>query len=172
MTQVARTLGVLLVLPTLALLVFLVLEPGQRPRIVHVYLLVVGGLALLTFVLAAHRAGANEASAFDAALRAEREPEERVQELERLERALELAAASAFDVHYRLRPMLREIASQLLRARRGIDLERNPDGARAALGPDVWELVRPDRPAPQNRAARGAPLAQLRAAVEALERVE
>ena len=40
-----------------------------------------------------------------------------------------------------------------------------------AVGPDVWELVRPDRPPPADRRARGIPPAQLRRVVESLERI-
>ena len=169
--QAVRTLAVLLVLPTLALLAFLALEPARRPLVVHVYLLVVGGLALATFAVAAHRAAPAEASAFAAALESGPPPDERVPEPERLERALELAQASAFDVHYRLRPLLREIASQLLASRRGIDLDAHAAAAREALGPDAWEIVRADRPRPSDRGARGASLAQLEGVVEALERL-
>ena len=55
--------------------------------------------------------------------------------------------------------------------RRGIDLERSPDRARRLLGPDVWELIRPDRPPPEDRTARGIALADVERAVDALERI-
>lgn len=171
MRDAVRTLAALLVLPTLVFLAFVGLEPAQRPLAVHVYLLVAGGLALATFAVAAHRAAPPGASPFAAALQAGPPPDERVPELERLERALELAQGSAFDVHYRLRPLLREIAAQLLASRRGIDLGANEAAARDALGPEAWEIVRPDRPRPLDRGAPGANVTQLRAIVEALERV-
>jgi hypothetical protein len=77
---------------------------------------------------------------------------------------------SAFDVHYRLRPSLRVVASGLL-LRRGVDLERSPERARELVGADVWELIRPDRPAPDDRAAPGLPLATVERAVGDLERL-
>ena len=43
-------------------------------------------------------------------------------------------------------PCLRAIASDAL-LRRGIDLDEAPERAEALLGPDAWELVRPDRTA-------------------------
>ena len=33
----------------------------------------------------------------------------------------------------------------------GFDLERRPEAARALLGEDAWELLRPDRPEPDDR---------------------
>ena len=81
-----------------------------------------------------------------------------------------LATGTAFDVHYRLRPSLRAVASGLL-LRRGVDLERSPERARELVGPDVWELIRPDRPAPDDRTAPGLPLAAVERAVGDLERM-
>src|SRR5712692_2585878 len=92
---------------------------------------------------------------------------ERVRELERLEHATEFALSTAFDVHYRLRPHLRQVAQDRLLAR-GIDLDSDPAAA-AALGPEAWELVRPRRQGPEDRAAPGTNLAVLRRAVRALE---
>ena len=43
-----------------------------------------------------------------------------------------LGTASAYDLHYRLRPTLREIAAGLLADRRGIGLDGEPERARAA----------------------------------------
>ena len=103
--------------------------------------------------------------------RAEPAPDaaERVPELERIEREVTLGQATAFDLHFRLRPTLRRIASELLRARRGIDLDGEPRAARRALGDETWELVRADREPPQDRFGRGIELASLRRVVESLE---
>ena len=81
-----------------------------------------------------------------------------------------LATGTAFDVHFRLRPLVRDVASGLL-LRRGVDLERSPDRARELLGPDAWELIRPDRPPPDDRSATGLPLAEIERTVDALERL-
>ena len=82
-----------------------------------------------------------------------------------------MAGSAAFDVHYRLRPTVTELAAELLSARRGIDLEREPERARAVLGDDAWELVRPDRPQPAERHGAGIDEATLDRVVTALERV-
>ena len=67
-----------------------------------------------------------------------------------------MAGSAAFDVHFRLRPVIAELAAELLSSRRGIDLERDPERAHAVLGDDVWELVRPDRPQPAERHGSGS----------------
>jgi hypothetical protein len=48
---------------------------------------------------------------------------------------------------------------------------RRPDEARALLGPDLWELLRPDRPAPDDRTAAGISLAAVERMVDDLERL-
>jgi hypothetical protein len=86
-----------------------------------------------------------------------------------MEREVALGLATAFDLHYRLRPRLRRVATALLTARRGIELDANPEAARRALGDDAWEIVRGDREPPQERFAAGVDIASLRRAVSALE---
>jgi hypothetical protein len=114
----------------------------------------------------------------DAAPRAEPEPTVRVRrltqrlpELERTERAVLLAASNAFDVHYRLRPILREIAAQRLATRRGLTLDRETAAARAVVGEETWELVRPDRQPPELRFGPGVAAPELGRVVDALERI-
>lgn len=127
--------------------------------------------ALLALVVALRRSlRAAETSPFEQALRgSHRRTPERVQQLAQLEREVGLGLANAFDLHHRLRPTLRETAAGLLAARRGIDLDAQPEAARAALGEDAWEIVRADRPAPVDRTARGGDPASVDRAIAALE---
>jgi hypothetical protein len=75
-------------------------------------------------------------------------------QLRRIERIVERAGESGLAAHTQLRPLLIEIAEARL-GRRGLRL--GDDRARALLGRDAWELVRPDRPEPaDDRAARVA----------------
>jgi hypothetical protein len=90
--------------------------------------------------------------------------------LSAMERQVGMARGSAGDVHERLSPLLREIARDRL-ATAGIDLDRDPEIAADAVGPETWELVRPDRPAPPDRHGPGASLAAIRAAVARLEEI-
>jgi hypothetical protein len=92
-------------------------------------------------------------------------------DLAAVDRLLSMAVSSAEDEYVRLRPLVRDIARQRLADHTGVRLETAPDAAAAMLGPDVWELVRPDRQRPANQHARGIPPARLRAVVEALERI-
>jgi hypothetical protein len=67
--------------------------------------------------------------------------------------------------------MLREAAAARLSAGHNVDLERRPDAARALLGDDTWELLRPDRPEPYDRNAPGLPMSQIRDVISTLERL-
>jgi hypothetical protein len=86
-------------------------------------------------------------------------------QLLRLERIVERASESGVAAHTQLRPLLVEIAEARLR-RRGLRLDQ--DGAADLLGPDAWELVRPDRPAPDERGA-GIPPRELEHVLARLE---
>ena len=158
-------------LATVALFVFRSVFPGRQELELDVYVLVVGALAVLAAVLAAQREiPVSTTSAVAEAL--EREPPEalRPPDLERTERLVTLATTTAFDLHYRLRPILREVAEQRLADRRGIRLDDDPE-AEDALGPELWEIVRPDREPPGKRFAPGFEPDSLRAAVARLENV-
>lgn len=90
--------------------------------------------------------------------------------LRAMERQVGLARGSAGDLHERLSPLLRDIARDRL-ATAGIDLDRDPETAEAALGPEAWELVRADRPPPADRHGPGASLADVQSAVARLEEI-
>jgi hypothetical protein len=83
----------------------------------------------------------------------------------RAQRQVELASTSIAQFE-QLRPSLREIAEQRL-ARRGLRL-RN-DAARGLLGNEAWLLL--DRPRQGDKFAPGPKPSELRALIEALERI-
>jgi hypothetical protein len=148
------------------------IRPDDRALVLDAYLLFVGGLALLVLVRVTEGAlpPAGQ-SHLERALRSFPRARRRPEALAVLERRTLLATETAFEVHYRLRPLLREIAAHRLSAHRGIDLDSEPDAARDALGTEAWELVRPDRPPPADRLGPGYRLVDLRAAVHSLERI-
>ncbi len=150
--------------------VLLLVLPGRAAIVAHLWLVVVLAIALGVALDRLARAVPRRASRFDAAFVQAAPGRARPASLERVERELTLSTGTAFDVHFRLRPLLRSIASDAL-LRRGVDLDRTPERAEALLGPDAWELVRPDRPAPRDRAARGVPLDSVERAVAGLERL-
>ena len=155
---------------TLVLVVTLVALPGRSEVVVRIYLLLLAAFVLAN-LLARLRASLPErtASPVDAALSRRPRPALRVPELERIEREVTLGQTTAFDLHFRLRPTLRRIAYELLRARRGIDLDADPEAARRALGDETWDLVRVDREPPHDRFAKGIGLESLRHVVVSLE---
>src|SRR5262249_5951663 len=148
---------------TVGLVIALGLHPFTTGRILAAYVLALGalGLELMTRVLSA-RSATGQASEFEQALARGRHHPTRPTDLLRIERELSLGAASAGHLHARLLPLLREAAS----ARLGFDLRRAPARARAALGDEAWELLRPDRAAPDDRHGTGAPLRKLEHCIE------
>jgi hypothetical protein len=89
-------------------------------------------------------------------------------QLLRIERIVARSGESALAAHAQLRPLLSDIAEARL-ARRGIQLSRDHDESRQLLGPEAWELVRPDRPRPPERGATGVAARDLEAVVKRLE---
>jgi hypothetical protein len=154
------------VLATLILITTLAVVPDQAEVAADVYLLFLGGLILLGLVVLTGRSGEQRESPFDVDRRARRRPPAVLPELDRLGRELSLGTQSAFDFHVRLRPVLREIADARLAAR-----GRRLEDAEELLGPEAWDLIRPDRPAPDDRHAPGADPAAVRRFVDALERI-
>jgi hypothetical protein len=147
---------------TLVLVAIWIALPGRADQAFRVYLLVLAAYGLVQLLLGLHAALPRSGpSAFDLALRrrpvSPSPPED--------------AQSTSFDLHYRLRPTLRRLARELLRSRRGIDLDGDPEAARQALGDEAWEIVRADRPAPDDRFARGTDLATLGTVVSSLEAV-
>lgn len=150
----------------------LVFRPGDWQLALDAWVLALGAVALAAAVAATRGAHPQPGSSpFEPRGRRRSEPFERLPELARVEREVEMSTGTAFDAHFRLRPLFREIAEHRLATRRGLRLESGSDAVRAALGDELWELVRPEREPPRFRHDPGVPLAEVRAAVEALERI-
>jgi hypothetical protein len=95
----------------------------------------------------------------------------RPDQLARLERLVTTAGTSATHAHAYLRPVLVEITAHRLAAR-GQTLERMPaETGRELLGDRLWDLVRPDRPFPEDRYGPGVPAQELGAMLQVLERL-
>jgi len=86
-----------------------------------------------------------------------------------MDRVLVLGSADADHAHRQLLPLLRATAAARIAVRHGFELERRPEEARALLGDDVWELLRPDRPEPRDRHGPGVPHARVAAVIERVE---
>ena len=147
------------------------IAPGRHEIELDVYVLVLGLMALLAMVSLLRQVAPRERrSALAAALEPPEPEPTRIPELDRLERELYMSAAREFDLHYRLRPIIREIALARLE-RRGLRLDSGSPAVRELLGEDLWKLASPDREPPRNRQSVGPGLAELRQTVESLERL-
>jgi hypothetical protein len=157
---------------TVLLVVMLGIRPASIQQILSAYVLVLAGIGLAALTRIAR--GASDfppPSDFEAVLRARTVDPMRPPELVRTEREITLGTASAGHLHQRLLPILREAAAARLSAGHNVDLERRPDAARALLGEDAWELLRPDRPEPHDRNDPGIPMRRLRDVVSTLEKL-
>ena len=152
---------------SIALLGVVAFVPGRVELATRVYALFVGAVAILVAVSALRRAYPPPTP-----LRPARRDTASIPpaSLGRLEHVVSLGTAGAFDLHHRLVPRLRAVAAGLLARRRRISLA---DGAaaRSVRGDETWQLVRPDRPPPTYRLARGIPRAELERVVASLERI-
>lgn len=139
-------------------------QPGVRNVALHAYVLLVGGLVMLGIVAAAGDAvPKRHRSELDRALDEGVGRDRPLHEVERMMREVTLGAATAYDLHTRLVPQLRQIAqARLERSGRTMSSE--------TLG-RWWELLRPDRPAPENRHGPGISPSELRELVSDLERM-
>ena len=170
MTRRLLAVGAAAVAALVVLIVVLSAVPDRRALALQVYAF---GLCAIVLIWLLGRTGAtrDESSAFDEARRVEPPDDEPVVDLARIEREVTLGVANAYDLHYRLRPRIRAIVTSRLADRRGIDLERRPEAAEAAVEPAVWELVRPDRQPPRDRHGPGLGLPRLREVMEALDHI-
>ncbi len=156
---------------TIGTAVVLAANAFAATTVVSVYVIVLGALVLAPLTRLAQLDDELSESIFERALRASKDPPLRPPELVRIERELMVGLETAGGLHTRLVPLLRDAAAARLGAKRRIDLVRQPDAARAALGDDVWELVRPDRPAPPARTGPGIEAKRLRALLDTLENI-
>jgi hypothetical protein len=92
-------------------------------------------------------------------------------QLRKVEGLLRFSRRHAFTAKERLVPMLRELAAERLYARHGIDLEADPEAARAMLGTPAWELLGLEWSAANGRSGTGPSHEAVEAAVSAIERL-
>jgi hypothetical protein len=126
---------------------------------ITVYVLVLAAIGLAS--LARTLAGAPDlrVSPFAKALARRPQRSLRPPELVRVEREITLGVSNAGHLQRRLVPLLRDVAVARL----------NAPLTRERVGDEAWELLRPDRPAPDDLHAPGASLEQIRRVVARLE---
>ena len=167
---VVRWLG-FAVTATVLLVVARQIWPGRQELELDVFVLALGTLGLIVLAAEVRRmAPPADESLLVAALDPEPPEERPIAELHRLGRELTMGSTRAFDLHYRLRPVLREIASARLELR-GLVLDSGSRAVRETLGEELWELTDPDREPPDDRLAPGAGLEKLDRTITRLERL-
>jgi hypothetical protein len=158
-------------LATIGLFVARSLVPGRQELVLDVYVLTLGGVALAAIMPALGSVAPRQReSLLEEAMETEQPEPVRIAELDRLEREVALAASGDFDLHFRLRPVLREIAESRLE-RRGVRLDSESPRVRELLGDELWALTVADREPSAYRLAPGVPLEELERTVERLERL-
>jgi hypothetical protein len=164
MKRIALDVGVLFALASIVVLYVALSQPGLRDVALHVYVLVVGALAMLGVVTATSDALPRRTRGdFERALAEGSSRDRTLPEIDRVAREVTLATSSSYDLHYRLLPHLRAIASARLE-RRGKRV------GPAELG-RWWTLLDPERDPPADRFAPGITRDDLRALVDDLERI-
>jgi hypothetical protein len=140
--------------------------------IAQVAMIAVGVMALAMLLRRlGRRVGRPSSSPFEAALAPGKESMPVFDEFESIRRTVDGARYSAFDVHFMLRPLLRELAASRLRARRAIELDAQPESASEVLGPEAYALLREGRPAPMNYRRPVMSLREIERIVKVLESI-
>jgi len=143
------------VLAVVALVVARMLAPGRKELEFDIFVLVLGAFGLIVLAAELRRlAPAAGRSLVEEALEPDPPEERPIAGLLRLERELSMASARQFDLHYRLRPILRDVAAARLE-RRGLALDSGRPAVQELLGDELFELTAPDREPPADRLAPG-----------------
>jgi len=155
----------------IALVAARMISPGRRELELDLFVLVLGGLGLMVLAAELGRLAPTAGESLVEQALAPEPPEERpIADLLRLERELSMASARQFDLHYRLRPVLRDVAAARLE-QRGIDIDSGRPAVRELLGDELFELTAPDREPPKNRLAPGPGIEGLDRTISRLERL-
>jgi hypothetical protein len=117
-------------------------------RLIEVAVGLVALVVLLRYV--AGRLPRQRTSPFEAAVRRRGDLTPEVEEFDSIRRTVDGARFSAFDAHFTLRPLLRELAASRLWVRRGIKLDAQPEAASDLLGSEAFAFLRERRPPPSN----------------------
>jgi hypothetical protein len=155
---------------TVVLVVLLSVPKVSTALALAIWIVLIAALVLFSLIRHSRESeGPEPKSRFEQALRRQKPKFSQPEELLRMDRELVLGSADAYHAHRRLLPLLRGTAAARIAARHGFELERRPEAAQVLLGDEVWELVRPDRPPPEDRHGPGVPRARIVAVIERVE---
>ena len=161
-------LGAWVTVANVVLIVLLAAKPLPATRSVAIWVVLLTAIALRELVRSLDLSD-EPTSRFERALVQRSAPAPASSVFARMERELKLATASADYAQRRFLPLLRAAAAARLAKGHGIDLERRPEVARRLLDERTWDLIRPDRPEPENRHAPGPRREKIAAVIAQLE---
>ena len=167
---IGRTSTLLAVVAVIAALAIVIAPGDAQPLVARIVILVLGVVAAWKVLGRSAAVTASTPERFELELRQPLVPATEITGLRTVETDLRMSTASAFGLEFRLKPMLRDLASWRLSRNHGIDLAAAPDAARQVLGEPLWDLIRPAEAFPEFREA-GAPLEDVQAGLDRLERI-
>lgn len=91
--------------------------------------------------------------------------------LARLEQLVNASQMSASHTHAHLRPLLADVVASRLAAHGQALGRMSAEDSRRLLGEELWELVRPDRPFPEDRWSDGVSPQALTNMLDVIERL-
>jgi hypothetical protein len=157
---------------TLAVIVTALTLPGRTTQALHWYLLLLGAIAVVAALRAiTARYPVQWRAVPDPTRLATPEADERPARLRAIERVVAHATYDSAAFQTELRPILRDIAAQRLAAYWTVDIDRQPDAARANLGEPAWTFLTPGN-LEAARGERGVEVDALRVVVERLEALD
>jgi len=154
-----------------AILAVAIAPPDAQLTVTRVAALAFGIVAAWRLVRASAPITRSTREQFGTVVEAESPAGTDIPSLRAVDHALRMATARAFGVEFMLKPLLLDVARGRLMRQRNIDIDAAPELARQAMGEALWRLT---RPAPEPLAEHGAPgvgLAEIDAAVRALEEI-
>jgi hypothetical protein len=152
------------------ILLIVIAPPESRGSVTRLAILVIGVGVAWRVLRRAATVTASSPERFEDVLRQPPANRFEIADLRAVETDIRMAISSAFGVEVRLKPVLRELARWRLQRNRGIDMDREPDAARAVLGEPLWRLTQVADATPEFRAP-GLPFADVRVAVDRLEQI-
>jgi hypothetical protein len=157
---------------TLAVIVTALTLPGRTSQALHWYLVVLGAIAVVAALRAiTARYPVQWRASPDRTRLATPDTDERPARLRAIERVVAHATYDSVAFQTELRPILRAIAAQRLATYWTVDIDRQPEAARAILGEATWVFLTPGD-LETARGERGVDGAALRAVVERLEALD
>ncbi len=157
-------------LAAVAALAIFVSPPDGQPFAARLAILALGIVAAWKVLGRSAAVTASTPERFELDLRQPPVPVTEISGLRSVETDLRMSTASAFGLEFRLKPMLRELATWRLARNHGVDLTASPEAAKRLLGEPLWELITPADSFPEFRSP-GAPLEDVEAGLDRLARI-